>query len=871
MVSSKFSLVATAVAALAPLASAFDASSRSNLAIYWGQGPDQLRLSHFCKETSLDIINIGFINYFPDMSPGHWPGSNFGNQCDGSYYVTKDGVVTKLLSGCHQIMEDIPICQAAGKKVLLSIGGAYPPDQSILSKDSAVAFATFLWGAFGPVAEGWEGPRPFGNVVVDGFDFDIEHNGGFGYATMVNTFRQYFNQVPERKFYLSAAPQCIIPDAQLSDAILNAAFDFIWIQYYNTAACSAKSFIDSTLGKFNFDAWVTTLKASASKDAKLYVGLPASETAANSGYYLTPDEVESLVSTYMDRYPDTFGGIMLWEATASENNKIDGAPYADHMKDILLDCDPSPPVTSSSAIPSSTPVTSATPSPSSSAVSSSTPVVSETPSPSSSAVPSSTPTPSTSPSPSSSVAPSSSPVSSSSAVASSTPVSSSTPVIPGTSASSSPVSSSSAVASSTPVSSSTPVIPGTSDSSSAVSSSTAVGSSSPVSSSTPVIPGTSASGSPVSSSAVASGTPASSSTREAVASSTPLITLTLTVSPTPAPSSSGTSSGAVGQSGSSSTDLSSSTQTDVGTSPSQTAGPSTTATATTSSSSSSTDKSSTTVGSGNGNGSGNGSGSTTTTAATDSITAAPIATSSAAATGASSEPVTITTVIVTSYIDICPTGFTTVTTTYTTTYCPGTNTATATATVTNPPSGPGGAGSQTTAPAVPEGWTTTVTVCTQCAAKPTTVTLTLPVTETGSKSTGVVPAPPAAVSEGSNPTQPSGASPTGGAGGSSEGEVPLPAVTPVSTSTNTVTVVRPTSSRPVILGTGTVRPSSTLAVKPSAKPSGQSSGSGSHVPIPPSYTQEVVSPLSTGAASRMTGLGHGLVLAVLALSAFFVL
>ncbi|KAH1456835.1 Endochitinase A1 [Aspergillus fumigatus] len=825
MVSSKLSFVATAVAALAPLASAFDASSRSNLAIYWGQGPNQLRLSHFCQETSLDIINIGFINYFPDMSPGHWPGSNFGNQCDGSVYVTNDGVVTKLLSGCHQIMEDIPICQAAGKKVLLSIGGAYPPDQSILSEDSAVAFATFLWGAFGPVAEGWEGPRPFGDVVVDGFDFDIEHNGGFGYATMVNTFRQYFNQVPERKFYLSAAPQCIIPDAQLSDAIFNAAFDFIWIQYYNTAACSAKSFIDTSLGTFNFDAWVTVLKASASKDAKLYVGLPASETAANQGYYLTPDEVESLVSTYMDRYPDTFGGIMLWEATASENNQIDGAPYADHMKDILLHCDPSPPVTSSSAIPSSTPVT--TPSPSSSAVPSSTPAVSETPSPSSSAVPSST------------------------------PVASSTPVVPGTSASSSPVSSSSAIApstpvvpgtstsSSTPVASSTPVVPGTSASSSPVSSSSAVAPS------TPVVPGTSV---PSSTPAIPGG---SSSSSEAVASSTPLVTLTLTVSPTPAPSSSESSS----------TDLSSSTQTDVGTAPSQPAGPSTTATATTSSSSSSTDESSTTVGSGNGNGSG----STTTTAATDSITAAPTATSSATATGATSEPVTITTVIVTSYIDICPTGFTTVTTTYTTTYCPGTNTATATATVTNPPSGPGGAGSQTTAPTVPEGWTTTVTVCTQCAAKPTTVTLTLPVTETGSTSTDAVPAPPAATGEGSNPTQPSGASPTGGNGSFSEEPVPPPAVTQVSTSTEIVTLVRPTSSRPLILGTGTVHPSSTLAVKPSAKPSGQNSGSSSHVPIPPSYTQEAVSPLSTGAASRVTGLGHGLVLTVLTLSAFFVL
>jgi chitinase len=141
-------------------------------------------LSQFCAETSLDIINIGFVNIFPDAGPGNWPGSNFGNQCDGLTYKNADGVTTDLLSGCHQIWEDIPICQAAGKKVFISLGGAYPDwGQVIETEESASEFADFLWGAFGPQTDAWtaeNGPRPFSDVVVDGFDFDIEHNGDFG-------------------------------------------------------------------------------------------------------------------------------------------------------------------------------------------------------------------------------------------------------------------------------------------------------------------------------------------------------------------------------------------------------------------------------------------------------------------------------------------------------------------------------------------------------------------------------------------------------------------------------------------------------------------------------------------------------------------
>ena len=125
----------------------------------------------------MDIINLGFLTTFPE-APGEWPGSNFGNQCDGTYYTG-----TGLLSGCHQIWEDIPYCQDMGKTVLLSLGGDSSHPKA-LDIETAKWFADFLWYSFGPynadaLASGLYA-RPFQDVSVDGFDFDIEHNGGSG-------------------------------------------------------------------------------------------------------------------------------------------------------------------------------------------------------------------------------------------------------------------------------------------------------------------------------------------------------------------------------------------------------------------------------------------------------------------------------------------------------------------------------------------------------------------------------------------------------------------------------------------------------------------------------------------------------------------
>lgn len=151
---------------------------------------------------------------------------------------------------------------------------------------------------------------------------------------MIHRLQTLYATVPDRQFYLSAAPQCPIPDPQLSVTINKGMFDYIWVQFYNTASCAAINYAENVTG-FNYDDWVNVILASSNPNARLFIGLPASEDSAYSGYYLTPDQVDPLVNHYMTLYPGTFGGIMLWEATSSDNNTFNNLTYADTMKAIL--------------------------------------------------------------------------------------------------------------------------------------------------------------------------------------------------------------------------------------------------------------------------------------------------------------------------------------------------------------------------------------------------------------------------------------------------------------------------------------------------------------------------------------------------------
>ena len=70
---------------------------------------------------------------------------------------------------CGKMATDIATCQSAGKKVLLSLGGA-TAQTAFSSDDQASTFASTLWNLFGAGTGLDAGLRPFGKTTIDGFD-----------------------------------------------------------------------------------------------------------------------------------------------------------------------------------------------------------------------------------------------------------------------------------------------------------------------------------------------------------------------------------------------------------------------------------------------------------------------------------------------------------------------------------------------------------------------------------------------------------------------------------------------------------------------------------------------------------------------------
>ncbi|KAH8655827.1 glycoside hydrolase superfamily [Xylariales sp. PMI_506] len=309
--------------------------------MYWGQGPNQKSLSVACDD-DIDIAIISFLTASSDEAGSFGlPGTNFGNAC-GANYVYPNGTSTNLLINCDQIQAGITHCQSLGKPVLLSIGGGGSPDFS-LQAANAQSFADTLWEIFGPVVPGSTLPRPFGTAVIDGFDFDIENVPApsaaqeAAYSTLAQRLRANFAQDPSKTYYLSAAPQCVIPDANLGTLIGNTALDFLFVQFYNTAGCSARDMYNSLIGNGGslapFLNWNTIADNNIGGSTKLFLGLPAAEAAASAGFYLAPEELATLIAAI--RSATNFGGVSLWEATYAQNNIICNLDYTEWTKAIL--------------------------------------------------------------------------------------------------------------------------------------------------------------------------------------------------------------------------------------------------------------------------------------------------------------------------------------------------------------------------------------------------------------------------------------------------------------------------------------------------------------------------------------------------------
>ncbi|EIW64535.1 class III chitinase [Trametes versicolor FP-101664 SS1] len=301
---------------------AFDNSRFDNVAIYWGQNSYgathtdvanfQKPLAFYCQDDSIDVIPIAFINKF--FGTGGAPQLDLANICN----TTADSVFpgTGLLD-CSFMASDIQTCQSKGKVVTLSLGGG-GASVGFQSDSQAEAYADTIWNDF---LGGSSSTRPFGSAVLDGVDLDIEGGSTTGYAAFVTRLRSHFSGA-SKQYYITGAPQCVYPDASLGSTINSVAFDAIYVQFYNNP-CGLQVF--NSASGFNFgiwDIWARTI--SPNPNVKVYIGAPASTTAAGSGYQ-DPATLANILKTTRNRFP-SFGGVMMWDASqAYQNNRYDVA------------------------------------------------------------------------------------------------------------------------------------------------------------------------------------------------------------------------------------------------------------------------------------------------------------------------------------------------------------------------------------------------------------------------------------------------------------------------------------------------------------------------------------------------------------------
>uniref|UniRef100_A0ACD5VKD0 Uncharacterized protein n=1 Tax=Avena sativa TaxID=4498 RepID=A0ACD5VKD0_AVESA len=260
-----------------------------SIAIYWGQNASEGTLNDTCGTGLYAYVNLAFLSTF---GAGQAPVLDLSGHCDATS------------GSCATLAADIASCQSAGIKVLLSMGGG-ALGYNLSSPADAQNVSAYLWDNFlGGI--GTAAPRPLGDAVLDGIDFDMEAPSRY-YDDLARNLTSLYAGASNgnKKYMLTAAPQCPFPDASLGAALGTGLFDPVWVQFYNNPPCQFAAPGDATALQSAWQKWTAALPS-----ATVYLGLPAAREAAGSGY-VDADTLVSLVLPLVESAPN-YGGIMLW-------------------------------------------------------------------------------------------------------------------------------------------------------------------------------------------------------------------------------------------------------------------------------------------------------------------------------------------------------------------------------------------------------------------------------------------------------------------------------------------------------------------------------------------------------------------------------
>lgn len=174
-----------------------------------------------------------------------------------------------------------------------------------------------VWKMFGPWTVNDSGYRPFGNIAIDGFDFELKKP-----VPHIEVFAGHLRELMERaegEYFMTAAPQCPFMDKNMAELLAEVPLDAVFVEFYNHPDCDVNSFASGNKDSFNFRQWDTWAHSmAANKKVKVLIGAPASPDATRSGY-ADNDKLNSVIK-YSKQY-STLGGLMFWDATHLDKNE----------------------------------------------------------------------------------------------------------------------------------------------------------------------------------------------------------------------------------------------------------------------------------------------------------------------------------------------------------------------------------------------------------------------------------------------------------------------------------------------------------------------------------------------------------------------
>jgi chitinase len=296
-------------------------SGKPGLAVWWGQSqhktPD---LPTQCDNENVDFVILSFLT--KAAGAGGFPALNINTAAGPSEAQTKAGA-TDLIDGAMYV-DGIKKCKANGKKVYLSLGGQ-TGEITFANKEDAVKLADQIFNLFlgGQDAQMKE-LRPFGDVVLDGIDFDMESKTPDHYEDFTEQLRKNMQSDSANQYKISAAPQCprtlgkIPGDQSLPDTVLKQV-DQVWVQFYNNPSCEHNA--------TSSDGFMASVKewSSAIGQAELYIGAPGGPDGAGSGNLTAADQAKEIEEVKKMNLPN-FAGYALWDGpVAVANDNFDAA------------------------------------------------------------------------------------------------------------------------------------------------------------------------------------------------------------------------------------------------------------------------------------------------------------------------------------------------------------------------------------------------------------------------------------------------------------------------------------------------------------------------------------------------------------------